>query len=140
MGPEILVGSHWMSENSGVRSHRLHCITISAIKLMTNIYCRLYARPDLYKTKLPWRTVTIDGQNPLPVFLGGGFWGGFLGFFMKITVQYSLPRLSNTLLVITTTVVRLSWKTFSQQYLLQMEEIWNFIFVTYGIHVKEYVL
>jgi hypothetical protein len=75
-------------------------------------------------------------------FLGGGgvVWVFFLFFFIKITVQYSLPRLSNTLLVITTTVVRLSWKTFSQQYLLQMEEIWNFIFVTYGIHVKEYVL
>ena len=26
LGPEILVGSHRMSENSGVGSHRFHCI------------------------------------------------------------------------------------------------------------------
>lgn len=79
---------------------------------------------------------SVDGQNPF------GWGEGASVFFIRIfiTVQYSLPRLSNTL-VITTTVVRLSWKTFSPQYLLQMEEIlWNFIFVTYGIHVKEYVL
>ena len=65
----------------------------------------------------------------------GFFFGGRGGFIKNfITVQYSLPRLSNTL-VITTTVVRLSCKTFSPQYVLQMEEIsWNFIFVTYGIH------